>query len=493
MRTSPEARRALLTRLRGHPDDGLQSQRVRLAATAAGISERTVWRWLSDDDGTGERGASRYGVDVGDLDEYLAHRGNAAAVWRERHAHCGPSLRTLQRAFRRDLRPGDRAAIIEGAEGRRRHQVYLRWEAQHRNEVWEADHKELEVLVVAPRCQRPQKPWVTLFLDAFSRLIMGWAIALSPSAATVLAALGKSVRIDCERGPFGGVPSVLRWDNGLEFAAGALAKAAGTLGCAVVPTAAFSPHLKGKLERANRTITQGLVSGLPFFTHGPRAIDGRLYGPDVAPMALSAFVGEFDRWVAEYNTKRPHSALAGQTPLQRWCSDATPMQVVDQAELRWLLLADEERTILKDGIHFHGLIFIAPELNGRVGDKVQVRYMPHDDRRIEVFQGERWLCSAKPQNALSPEERDRVLDQRRADADEQARRQRRASRRARVRLAAMTGAGEVEVTTTIPVEGGRSELAQAEDLALRRQARTGLLDLARSTHPRPAPSEKGPA
>jgi putative transposase len=81
--------------------------------------------------------------------------------------------------------------VAEGAEGRRRHQVYLRWEARHRNEIWEADHKELEVLVLPPRCRRPQKPWATLFLDAFSRLIMGWAIALYPSAATVLAALGR--------------------------------------------------------------------------------------------------------------------------------------------------------------------------------------------------------------------------------------------------------------------------------------------------------------
>ena len=73
----------------------------------------------------------------------------------------GPSKRTLQRAFDRELRPGERAAIVEGAEGRRRHEIYLRWEARHRNEIWEADHKELEVLVLAPRAQRPQKPWVT--------------------------------------------------------------------------------------------------------------------------------------------------------------------------------------------------------------------------------------------------------------------------------------------------------------------------------------------
>jgi transposase InsO family protein len=64
-----------------------------------------------------------------------------------------------------------------------------------------------------------------MFLDAYSRLIMGWAICTYPSAASVLAALGKAIRLDPEHGPFGSVPLTLRPDNGLEFAAGSLAKA----------------------------------------------------------------------------------------------------------------------------------------------------------------------------------------------------------------------------------------------------------------------------
>jgi putative transposase len=441
------------------------------------VSERTVWRWLAEP-GVGERDPQGYRLSGEDIAELVSQRGNVSAVWRARHAGgVGPSLRTLQRAVGRDLRPGDRAAMVEGAEGRRRHQVYLRWEPSHRNEIWEADHKELEVLVRPPRCQRGQKPWVTLFLDAFSRLIMGWAIALSPSAATVLAALGKGIRLDPERGPFGGVPSVLRWDNGLEFAAASIKAAAGALGCAALPTAAYSPHLKGKMERANRTVTQDLLGGLPFYTNGPRAVDGRLYGPDAPPMSLGTFVGEFDRWVRHYNTERPHAGLGGQTPLARWEADATPLQVVPDADLRWLMLAGEARTVLKDGIHFHGLAFIAPELNGRVGQKVEVRHVPHDDRRIEVFIDGRWLATARPQNALTEAERDRVLAQRRADAAEQGRRQRQASRSARARLAAMTEPGEPEVTTVIPAGTGRVETGRVDDLALRRQARTGLLGL----------------
>jgi putative transposase len=52
--------------------------------------------------------------------------------------------------------------------------VYLRWEPHHRNERWEADHGELPVLVLPPRATRSCRPWATLFIDTYSRLLMGW-------------------------------------------------------------------------------------------------------------------------------------------------------------------------------------------------------------------------------------------------------------------------------------------------------------------------------
>jgi putative transposase len=58
----------------------------------------------------------------------LDWRGNVAALWRDRIKRGEPvsPLRTLQRAFAEQMSPGERAAAVEGAEGRRRHQVYLR-------------------------------------------------------------------------------------------------------------------------------------------------------------------------------------------------------------------------------------------------------------------------------------------------------------------------------------------------------------------------------
>jgi putative transposase len=306
---------------------------------------------------------------------------------------------------------------------------------------------------------------------------MGWAISLRPTSATVPAAMRSAVLVDPELGPYGGVPTTLRWDRGLEFAADALSTAAGLLGCRLSPTPPYSPHLKGKVERLNRSVGSELLVELPFFTDGPRSADGRLDGPVGPPMGLDLFVEEFAAWVRHYNHERAHRSLHGQAPLERWRSDATPIRTVPAEEVRWMLLAGEGRTIWKDGIHFRGLVYVAPELNGRVGDRIQVRYMPHDFRTIEVFVGDRWLATARPQGTLTPEERHAILEQRRLDAQELARRQRRASRLARVRLAPITSAGPIEETNVVSRQQAGRDLRAADERGLRRLARVDLLDL----------------
>jgi len=209
--------------------------------------------------------------------------------------------------------------------------------------------------------------------------------------------------------------------NGLEFAAEGLAAVAATLGIRIVPAPHHTPHLKGKIERLNRTVAQDFLCTLPFYTDGPRDAAGRLYELGAPPLTFERFAAEFHTWVSHYNTARPHAGLADQTPLARWLADATPVREVPAADFRFLLLAGAERRITKHGVRFGGLHFIAAELNGPVGQVVDVRWMPHDLRTIEVFYAGQWLCTARPQGQLTAEERDQVLERRRQDAAELAR------------------------------------------------------------------------
>ena len=480
----PELKRLLVARLsEQRAGSGPTSASVRDAAAAIGVTERSVWGWLASET-LSRRPRARYEVTEADRDAYWAWRGNVAAVRRERVAAGArmPSVQTLYTAFARALTPAERAAAADGVEGRRRHEVYLRWAPAARNALWETDHVELPVLVVPPPpARKPCKPWATLFVDGFSRLLMGWALSLQPTAAVVLAALRQGIVVDPERGPFGGLPERLRPDNGLEFAAKAIQRSCAALGIELCPAPPYQGYSKGKVERLNRTADQEFLSGLPFYTGGPRAADGHLFGPGVAPMSLALFVDYFAEWVKQYNTTRAHSEL-GETPLARWLADATPIREVPAEQLRWMLMADIERTVTKDGVHFGGIAFVAGALNGLVGERVQVRYMPHDLRQVEVFRADEWLATAYPQGALSDEQRAEVLAARRRDAAELGRRQRRASRRARARLVPITGPGPAVETTVVTTEQARADWASPERIArrdddLRRLGLTNLLDL----------------
>ena len=119
-----------------------------------------MWRWLAtepavesvtepatDKAAVGSGAVRGYALTEWDREDYVDWRGNVAALRRARLARgeAVPSIRTLQRAFVAQMSPGERAAAVDGSEGRRRHQVYLQWESAGRNQRWEADHKELPV------------------------------------------------------------------------------------------------------------------------------------------------------------------------------------------------------------------------------------------------------------------------------------------------------------------------------------------------------------
>ena len=247
------------------------------AAAACGVAESTMWRWIARD---GPPSRPRRGVVPSEraVELLLVWRGNVAAVHRQlvEEGEEVPSVRTLARAFERGLSLAQRDLARRGEVAVRDRAVYLRHEARFRGECYEGDHKQLSIEVLAPRAQRPQRPWVTLFVDQFSRLIVGWAMSLRPTQAEVLAALRMSVTIDPERRGFGGVPVLLRWDRGLEFAADSIDQATLALGCVSQRTDAYCPWQKGKIERLNRTIEQELLRGLPGWTGRPRDVRGRL-------------------------------------------------------------------------------------------------------------------------------------------------------------------------------------------------------------------------
>jgi len=234
---------------------------------------------------------------------------------------------------------------VAGERARRDYDTYLpRPAGRPRNDCWEADHTQLAVHVVLPD-GRVVMPWATLFVDQACRVILGWALAVTPSQETVLGALRAAIDIEAPNGPMGGVPAAIRFDRGKEFLANAVGLAAASLAIDARPLRAYSPHLKGTVERTNESIEQLFLATLPGFVHGARGRDGQLV-EDGPLLGLEALVELFAAFVIHYNTTRPHQGIGGRAPLQVWDADATPLAVVPPRHLRHLLLARVERVVM---------------------------------------------------------------------------------------------------------------------------------------------------
>lgn len=242
---------------------------------------------------------------------------------------------------------------------------------------------------------------------------------------------------------------------------------------------AYTPHLKGGVERVNSSIEQLFLATLPGFVHGARGRDGRLV-EDGPLLGLEALVELFAAFVVDYNTVRGHQGLGGCTPLQAWNADSTPLVVVPPRHLRHLLLARTDRTVTKRGVRLAGRVYNCAELCGWVGERVEVRYLPHHHHEVEVFRtddhaGEH-LATAVLVDELAADDVTRLLRHRASEAKWLAKTQRAAAARRRTRFAAMTQPGPLVATTNHTADSTAVERAHQGDEALRRAASRTLVD-----------------
>ena len=340
-----------------------------------------------------------------------------------------------------------RAGLRAGERARREFDAYLRWEPDSRNDLWEADHKQLDIEVRATGFDRPVRPWLTVFEEAFSRIVPGWALSVTPHSGSILAAFGSAVTVRPDK-PWGGVPVRLRVDRGADFLCDAIREACGRLGVVLDPAPPDSPFRKGKVEAAGRCVERALIPPLPGYLGAGR--ETRAARSEL--MGFGDLVEHLRTGIDAWNRTHAHPVL-GCTLDEAWERDATPVRTVEEGRLRWMMLAEERRKVQREGVRLGGLYFTAPELTGRRGEEVQVLHWPHDRRKVEVLQTGEWLCTAYPQGALSAAQREEVLAERRRQKAETDKLRRKAARQARYGLSPATATADVEPTTVITGSG----------------------------------------
>ncbi|MGW3281156.1 Mu transposase C-terminal domain-containing protein [Nocardia rhamnosiphila] len=471
----------------------LTSAHVRLSAETLGVAERTVWRWLKARR-VGAAPAPRRRVLVDDeLRVRLAYwRGNVMALHRElvdserAGGPAAPSKSALYRAVVADVSAGDRAGLRAGERARRKHDVFLKRPPSFRNAVWEADHVEAAVQVEIDG--RLVKPWVSWFVDAAHDVILGVAVTPQvPSRESILAALRAAISRREPYGPAGGLPAMVRVDRGKDFLSRTVAEAMGAFAVAVDDLPAYTPHLKGSVETVNGAVDRMLFAGLPRYMHRQTEANGALVDPDQPALTFAAFVAEVLAWVRWWNSKHVIEELGDRTPLAAWLADPTPIDEVDEDRLWMFTLEDDRRRrrITTKGVGFgRGRHYVAEWMVGRVGTAVRLRYMPHHDHEVEVFDADTGVHLGRAELADQASEATKTAV-RRTRARKAARLRSdlsKAERARRARYAASTTpvpARRLDAMTA--AEAGR-ERVEEQDVDLARWARPDLIAL-----PPPAP------
>lgn len=405
---SEEQRQNALKRFRllqPHLEEGIP---LILAAQNAGVPYRTAQRWLAQYEQYGLAGlARRQRTDSGgrrrlsqemlQLVEGLAlqspplgptaiHRQVVALA--EQRGEKTPSY-SLVYGTVRNLCPALTTLAHRGvkAYGAAFDLVHRR-EAEGPNQIWQADHTLLDVWVKREG-EKPQRPWLTIIIDDFSRAIAGYFLFFgAPSAQQTALALRQAIWRKADPGwQVFGIPEILYTDNGSDFTSQHLEQVAADLKMRLVFSTPGQPRGRGRVERFFETVNQMLLCSLPGYIQ-----DGRVRGEPT--LTLTELDQRFLDFLRAYH-QRPHRETKV-APQERWQQGGFLPRMADSLEQLDLLLLTvaRSRKVHRDGIHFQAMRYIDPTLAAYVGEEVVLRYDPRDLAEVRLFHQEQFLCRA---------------------------------------------------------------------------------------------------
>ena len=254
------------------------------------------------------------------------------------------------------------------------------------NAIWQIDHTRFDVVIVDETDRIPVgNPWITLAIDVYSRMVVGWYVSLDPpgslgtgicisrailSKEQWLAKLGVAHPWPCQ-----GKPRVIQADNAKEFRGNMLRNACQEHGFDMKFRKVKKPNYGAHIERILGTLLEE-IHGLDGTTFSNPQEKGDYDSDGNATMTLD----DLERWLANlilglYH-HRNHGAL-GIPPIQKYAhgilgDNSTPGIGIlpisaDPEKLRIDFLPFETRTIQPGGVVLDYIEYQSPVLDKWIG------------------------------------------------------------------------------------------------------------------------------
>ena len=189
------------------------------------------------------------------------------------------------------------------------------------------DHTEADIELVDDEHRRSiGRPWITVAIDVYSRMITGFLLSLDPPSETSVALCVAQAllpkeellllrKLDAEW-PVWGFPDVIHVDNGGEFRSNNFKKSCEAHGIDLEFRPVKQPNYGGHIERLIGTFMKE-VHSLPGSTFSRPSQKGDLDPEKEAALTFS----EFDDWMFDYLCNVYHRKVHSKidtTPLARW-------------------------------------------------------------------------------------------------------------------------------------------------------------------------------
>lgn len=244
--------------------------------------------------------------------------------------------------------------------------------------VVQVDHTKLDLVLVDDFHRQPiGRPWITMAIDVFSRMIVGFYVSFDPPGAMGTGLCLANSLLPKEQWlasydlggewPCWGAMRTIHLDNAKEFRGSMLKRACEEYGIELNWRPVANPKYGGHIERLLGTVLREIHT-LPGTTFSNTKERGRYPSEQKAIMTL----GELEKWLLTYVTEVYHNRLhssIGTSPLERFkqgllgsngqSGTGLPFRFMNEEKVRLDFMPFEERTVQEYGVLIDHIYYYA--------------------------------------------------------------------------------------------------------------------------------------
>jgi len=279
-------------------------------------------------------------------------------------------------------------------------------EAFRPGEMWLGDHTELDFMVLNDE-GKPDRRWITAFMDIRTRLLVGYYLSWQPNSETIALAfragvLGSQLRAFTGTGfepvNITNLPENVLMDNGKDYRSNYTQRVFGKID--------FDDHARLSVQRITK-----LHYSLPYHGQSKAELErwfgifqksikmmpgykGNFYQkkPDTLARDLKSGaimkVADFDAWIAvSINCYNNHvrKSLKDQTPLQCYLTNQTAQRSIDQRVLDFLMMKAAGRKIRRCQVTMMHTEYYSEQLMQYNDKLADVYYDPNDLGLVSIY------------------------------------------------------------------------------------------------------------